>query len=116
MNASLYRIGSDCSLARLYDSASRYASTPTLADDRWVLLAEAGMLHLVDRRTGASQDIKLPVDDDVRAGVVVSAYGVRMVTLHGTVITLKDAGVQGYGAAPWPRFRRNNSGLAIRSP
>ncbi|MFQ5407759.1 MAG: hypothetical protein ACE5FI_04965, partial [Anaerolineales bacterium] len=110
MQASLFRIGPDCSLTRLFDVQRTQASTPTLADDQYVLLAAGGQLHVIDRQSGAASAFPLGSTADVTGGAVISAYGVSVVSADGVVTTLTKTGLQGYGNAPWPRFRRDNFG------
>ena len=56
MNETLYKIDLHCGVSALFQSASATASTPTLADDRYVLVAADGVLHVIDRRSGAAKD------------------------------------------------------------
>ncbi len=107
---ALVRIDADCKDEILATSKTDTFSSPTLADDRYVLVADAGTLHVLDRDTGRGERFSLGSAAEVVGGVAVSEYGVIAVSADGTVTILKDTGVGSYGAAPWPRFRKDNLG------
>lgn len=112
MKASLVRIAPDCSTATLLNTAADLASSPTLADDRSVLVAAAGVLHVVDRTTGQSTEYPLGSSASVVGGAVITPNGVAVASMDGTVTILTGTGIRGYGSDPWPRFRKDNSGSA----
>jgi hypothetical protein len=78
MNASIIRVGADCSRRSLVSTTSSLASTPTLADDKYVLVSWDGKLHVIDRVTGKTTDYELG-SEPVIGGAVVSDYGVTVV-------------------------------------
>lgn len=111
--SSLYRITPDCSVTRLVDGSDHRVGTPTLADDKWVLFGDAGKLHVVDRDSGKTTSHALGSDAGVIGGAVITRYGVSVVSVDNTVTTFTDLGISGYGKAPWPRFRKTNTGDAF---
>ena len=112
MNASIIRISPECARQILVSTTATRASTPTLADDRYILVAWDGKLHVIDRQTAEMTDYELGEREQVIGGAVVSEYGVTVVGESGTVTTFTDTGIKGYGSDPWPRFRKDNYGSA----
>jgi len=108
----LFRVNSDCSYDALYTSQSGNLSSPALADDRYVLIAEAGNLLVIDRENGRVTRHRLGSSAGVTGSPVIHDGGVTVVADDGTVTTFKDLGITGYGKAPWPRFRKDNLGGA----
>jgi len=111
-NASVIRISPECDRRVLVNTTASRASTPTLADDRYILVAWDGKLHVIDRATGESKAYELGEREPVIGGAVVSEYGVTVVGESGTVTTFTETGIMGYGKDPWPRFRKDNYGSA----
>ena len=112
MNASIIRVGADCGRRILVNTTEARASTPTLADDKYILASWDGKLHVIDRVTGEMTDYQLGEWEPVIGGAVISDYGVTVVGESGTVTTFTDTGIKGYGSDPWPRFRKDNYGRA----
>ncbi len=112
MNASIIRISPECSWKIFLSTTATRASTPTLADDKYILVAWDGILRVIDRLTGGAVDYELGEREPVIGGAVVSDYGVTVVGESGTVTTFTDTGIKGYGGDPWPRFRKDNYGSA----
>ena len=112
MNATIIRISPECGRQIFVSTTATRASTPTLADDRYILVAWDGKLHVIDRQTAEMTDYELGEREQVIGGAVVSEYGVTVVGESGTVTTFTDTGIKGYGSDPWPRFRKDNYGSA----
>ena len=108
----VFRINEDCSYDALHTAQNKGFSSPALADDKYVLVAEAGNLLVIDRENGRVTRHRLGSDSEVTGSPVVHAGGVTVVADDGTVTTFKDLGIAGYGSAQWPRFRKDNLGGA----
>ena len=111
--SSLFRISPTCRVTRLHDGSAGHVGTPTLADDQYVVYGDTGRLHVVDRTTGRATDYPLGSSAEVIAGAVISEWGVTVVSKDNTVTTVRNTGLDGYGTAPWPRFRRTDLGEAF---
>ena len=109
----LIRVNTDCSYKELAKASSSNFSSPTLADDKYVLVADGGNLLVIDREDGSTvKKHALGSKAQVVGGPVISSAGVSVVSGDNTVTTLISTGISGYGRAPWPRFRRDNEGSA----
>jgi len=109
---NLVKVRSDCTHKVLHKASRGRLSSPTLADDRYVLVSEPGWLHVLDSDTGRGKRYKLGSEEAVIGGAVIGPHGVSVVSRDGTLTTLTDTGLKGYGEAAWPRFRGDNEGRA----
>jgi len=112
---AVYRVDEDCKVKTLYVAKTRDLSSPTLADDKYVLVGDGQDLAVIDRETGATTHHRLGSTGKVIAGPVVTPYGVSVIAADATVTTLTDLGITGYGKAPWPRFRKDNQATATNT-
>jgi hypothetical protein len=112
MGASGYllKIAPDCSTSTLHTSSYQLRTTPTLADDNWVLLAAGDELLVISTDGEIVETHELASDSNVSGGPVIVDGKIYVLAADGSLTIIEDTAVTGYGKAWWPRFRHDNSG------
>lgn len=106
----LWKVTPTCQGVKLDVLPQGGSSTPVLADDRYILTISAGQLQIRNLTGSVVTTYSL----DTQANVIVSpmiANGViYVVDTTGALTVIRNSGLQGYGAAAWPRYRHDNFG------
>jgi len=106
--------GWDCTSREIMTLAERSWSSPTLADDRYVLVPTFKELHVYDLVADRIHAV-LPIGSGERADMqtapVVTDGKVILLDSVGVMTVIEGLGLSGYGSAMWPRFRRNDAAL-----
>lgn len=110
--ATLLKVTRDCQATTVAQVAGASAkASPTLVDDRWVLFATDGRVAAYQQRDGAFVGaLALASAAAVSAAPVLVDGKVFVVQEDATLTVVEGLGLQGYGQAIWPRYRRNNHG------
>lgn len=107
----LYKITPQCSVQLLVELDSGIKATPTLADDRYVLIATARKLRIYTLGGTLRDEVRLASGADVLTSPIVHNGAIYVVAEDGA-LTVIPTSISGYGTAHWPRFRLNNHGTA----
>ncbi len=109
----LYRVSPSCAATELARVDGGAKASPTLVDDRAVLLATDGKLLVVSAADGhVEREIALGSEAPVTAAPVVADGTVYVVATDATLSIVRNTGLDGYGTAAWPRFRHDNNASA----
>ena len=110
----LWRITRDCQASQLAEVAGSWAhASPTLADDQYILFATDGRLQVLTLAGQAVQEYTLASMARVNASPVIHDNVIYVIQEDGTLNIIEGSGLTGYGQAIWPRYRHDNSGLAV---
>lgn len=110
----LWKVTSNCQGTKLADLPQGGSSTPVLADDQRVLTISAGQIQI---RTLAGDIVKsygLASSANVIASPMIADGVIYVVDVTGALTVIHNSGLQGYGAAPWPRYRHDNAGSGVQ--
>ena len=108
----LFQIAPDCTVQTLHLSNNQLRVTPTLADDKWVLLASGDQLLVIDDAGNIVETHELATSAAVSGGPIIEDGRIFVVARDGALTIIDDTAVTGYGDAWWPRFRHDNWGSA----
>jgi len=107
----LYRIDKDCQATEIARIAGRHSTSgPTLADDRYVLWAVDGDLHVYGLDGTLAATYALGSDAGVAGSPMIHEGVIYAVSHDGTLTIIRNSGLEGYGTATWPRYRHDNAG------
>lgn len=110
----LWKVTPTCQGTKLADLPQGGSSTPVLADDQYVLSISAGQLQV---RTVAGHMVRtypLATQASVIASPMIADGVIYIVDTTGALTVIRNSGLHGYGAAPWPRYRHDNLGSAVQ--
>ena len=112
----LWRVTQGCLASLLAEVPGSWAhASPTLADDQYVLFATDGRLQILTLGGQLVKDYTLASTARVNASPVIHGGVIYVVQEDGTLNVIENSGLNGYGQAIWPRYRYDNSGLAVLS-
>ena len=110
----LWRVTRDCQATQLAEVAGSWAhASPTLADDQYILFATDGRLQILTLAGQSFKEYTLASTARVNTSPVIHNGVVYIVQEDGTLNIIENTGLNGYGQAIWPRYRHDNSGLAV---
>ncbi len=109
----LVRVTPTCQATTLAQVPGSFAqASPTLADDQYVLFATDGRLGVYNLEGELVREYSLASQARVLAGPVIHEGVLYVVQEDATLNVIDDSGLEGYGSAIWPRYRRDNIGSA----
>ena len=107
----LVKLSPNCEQTVLAEVAGSFAhSSPTLADDQYVLFATDGRLQILTLDGAPVRDYALASTARVLASPVIHNGVIYVLQEDGALNIIENSGVQGYGNAIWPRYRHDNAG------
>jgi hypothetical protein len=111
-HAQLYKVDQKCNLTLLAEGEGQASVSPTLADDKYVLFPVDGKLKIITMDGKEFKSYTLASTAKVSAGPIIHKGVIYVIAEDATITAINNSGIQGYGAADWPRFRANNRGGA----
>ena len=113
----LWKVTPSCQATLLAEVPGAWAhASPTLADDQYVLFATDGWLQVLTLDGTMVQEYALGTNARVLTTPVLYDGNIYIVQEDGTMNVIENSGLNGYGTAIWPRYRRDNAGSASLSP
>lgn len=107
----LLKVTPQCEVSQLAEVVDSEAlSTPTLADDQYVLFATNGKLSIYTLDGVLVREYGLGSDAKVIPGPVLHDGVIYVWSEDATLTIIENTGFQGYGNAYWPRYRHDNYG------
>ncbi len=106
----LWRVEQDCTATLLAERVGAWAySSPTLADDRYVLFGSDGWLGIYTYDGELVREYALGSSARVMGSPTLVDGVIYVLQEDGTLNIITGSGLQGYGNALWPRYRHDNA-------
>lgn len=108
--SQLWKVTPTCQGAKLADLSQSGSSTPVLADDQYLLVVSGGQLQIRTLNGSIFATYPLATSAKVIASPMIANGVIYIVDTTGALTVIHNSGLQGYGTAPWPRYRHDNAG------